>query len=102
MPVLAITTCSNKREARKIAKVILDEKLAACVNIIPSVTSLYLWKGKKKEDTEVMLFIKTTENLLGKLGKTIRKIHSYELEEFITIPIGGSKDDLNWVMKETQ
>ncbi len=102
MFVLAVTTCPNKREARKIANAILKEKLAACINIVPGVNSIYLWKGKKKEGTEVMLFIKTTEKLLKKLGKAIREKHSYELEEFITIPIGGSKDYLDWVKKELQ
>ena len=101
MYVLAVTTCPDKRVAKKISRLILESKLAACVNILPGVTSMYWWKGKKKEDSEVMLFIKTKESLVKKLGKLIRENHPYELEEFLTLPIGGSKDYLEWVGKET-
>ena len=101
MPVLAITTCSDKAEARKIANAVIRAKLAACVNIVPGVTSIYRWKGRKKEGSEVMLLMKTTEINLKKLGETVRKNHSYELEEFITIPIGGSREYIEWIQKET-
>lgn len=102
MFVIALTTCPNKTVARKLAKLILDKKLAACVNLIPGLTSLYWWKGKKKEDTEVLLLIKTKEDLAKKLGKLIKDNHPYELNEFITLPVGGSKEYLNWVNEETE
>jgi periplasmic divalent cation tolerance protein len=101
MYILALTTCPNMRTAKKIANTILDEKLAACVNIVPGLTSLYWWKGKKMEGTEILLMIKTTESNVRKLGKTIRENHPYELEEFITLPVGGSKKYFDWVDEET-
>ncbi len=101
MHVLAVTTCPDKRTAKKISKAILESKLAACVNILPGVTSMYWWKGKIENGNEVILFIKTTEGNVKKLGKLVRDVHPYELEEFITIPIGGSKDYLDWIVKET-
>lgn len=101
MFILALTTCPNMRAAKKLARIILDKKLAACVNIVPGLTSLYWWKGKKKEGTEILLMIKTTESNVKKLGKTIRENHPYELEEFITLPVGGSKKYFDWVNEET-
>ena len=101
MYVVALTTCPNMRVAKKLAKTILDAKLGACVNILPGLTSYYWWKGKMKEGTELLLLIKTTEKNVKMLGKTIRDNHPYELEEFITLPVGGSKKYFDWVNKTT-
>lgn len=102
MHVMAITTCPNRRTAKKIADAILDKKLAACINIVPGVISRYWWKGRKKEGTEVLLLIKTTESCVKKIGVLLRKVHPYELAELITMPLGGSKEYLDWIDKETR
>ncbi|MCD6496341.1 MAG: divalent-cation tolerance protein CutA [Candidatus Aenigmarchaeota archaeon] len=101
MYVMAVTTCPDKRTAKKIADAILDKKLAACVNIIPGITSKYWWKGKKEEGTEVVLFIKTRERLVKKIGELLKNEHPYELAELIAMPLGGSKKYLDWIGSET-
>ncbi len=100
MYALALVTCPNGRNAAKLAKLVLGKKLAACVNIVPGVTSLYNWKGKLEKGKEVLLIIKTREDLVKRLGKIIKDNHPYELNEFITIPVGGSKEYLDWVSEE--
>ncbi|MBI3313545.1 MAG: divalent-cation tolerance protein CutA [Candidatus Omnitrophica bacterium] len=101
--LLILSTVPNLKEARSLASVLLEKKLAACVNISPGVESHYRWKGKKEKSREVMLFIKTREALFGKLEKTLRENHSYEVPEIIALPIQrGSKKYLNWLAKETK
>lgn len=87
MPKLTLlyVPTSSTREARKIAKHILAKKLAVCVNIFP-VRSLYLWKGKIQDDTEVILLIKTVKNKLSSLKKEIKSLHSYDVPAIIEIP----------------
>lgn len=102
MYVIAFVTCPNKRNATRMAKLILEKKLAACVNIVPGLTSMYRWRGKLEKSTEVLLIIKTREDLTKKLGKLIKDNHPYELAEFITLPAGGSKEYLDWVGEETE
>jgi periplasmic divalent cation tolerance protein len=101
MYVIALVTCPNKRHAAKLSKLILGKKLAACVNIVPGITSIYRWKGRIEKSAEVLLIIKTKESLVSRLGKLVKENHPYELNEFITLPAGGSKEYLDWVGKET-
>ena len=96
--LLALTTAPSVREAQKLADLILTKRVAACVNILPSLKSYYWWKGKKECASEVILFIKTRKSAFRKLEAILRKNHSYSVPEIIAIPIlAGSKPYLAWL-----
>jgi len=91
-------SCKNMTEARKITNVVLEKKLAACVNMIRGIESMYWWEGKVQKDSEVLLIIKTKKTLFKGLSKTIKSIHSYTNPEIISLPIiDGNKDYLKWI-----
>ena len=97
------TTFSNYGEAKEFGNQILKEKLAACVNIIPGVTSIYRWKGQIMEEEELIMWIKTRESLIEDIKKTLSKNHSYELPAFVVYKIkSGSKEYLQWLYDETR
>ena len=99
-PIVILTTASTKTEADKIATKLVREKLAACVNIIPNIKSIYRWKDKINEDSEYLLIIKTVQRVEEKIFKNICKLHSYDTPEMISIPVtGGEKNYLNWLSK---
>jgi periplasmic divalent cation tolerance protein len=96
--ILVISTASLKKESEKIAKALLDKKLAACINIISGVDSLYTWKGKLERASEYLLLIKTKASLFNKVEKVIKENHSYSVPEVISIEIKkGSKEYLKWL-----
>lgn len=91
-------TTSGLSESRKIARKIVEEKLAACVNIVPSIESIYLWKGEIEEDSESLMFIKTRTDLVEKVIKRIEKIHSYDTPCILEISLKrGSENYFNWI-----
>ena len=97
-----ITTTPKAKEAEKIANLLVDKKLAACVQVIGPITSIYKWKGKKEKSKEYLCLIKATRNLYYKIEKEIKGIHPYETPEIIaTRIIAGNKDYLNWIDSET-
>ncbi|OHB75814.1 MAG: cation tolerance protein CutA [Planctomycetes bacterium RBG_16_59_8] len=96
--VAVLCSCGGKAEARRLARTIVREKLGACVSVIPSVASVYRWKGKVEESRESLLLIKTTRSLFRKLERRLREIHSYEVPEIIALPIAaGSAPYLRWL-----
>jgi periplasmic divalent cation tolerance protein len=96
--VVAFVATSDLAEAKKIAEKVVEEKLAACVNIIPTVHSVYRWQGAIESATESKLIIKTTRQMVGSLTETIRRLHSYDVCEVTVLPIiSGNVDYLNWV-----
>ncbi len=96
--IIVITTTETEEEAEKIAEILVSKKLAACVQIIPSIKSVYSWEGAMEKSEEQLLFIKTKETLFEKVEKTLKTIHSYETPEIISIPIeNGSNDYLKWL-----
>lgn len=98
-----ITTVENKKEAEKIAKILLEKKLAACIQIIEGIESHYWWKGKIEKAKEILIFIKTKESLFRKVEKIIKEKHPYQLPEIIGIPVlKGSKEYLKWIEEETE
>ncbi|MFX1364655.1 MAG: divalent-cation tolerance protein CutA [Promethearchaeota archaeon] len=91
-------TVPNIEEGQKIAKILVENKLAACVNIIQNVFSIYRWKGNIEEDNEQLLIIKTTEHNSTKIIKKVKEIHSYTEPECIGVKIEkGSETYLNWI-----
>ncbi|MFH1223678.1 MAG: divalent-cation tolerance protein CutA [Pseudomonadota bacterium] len=100
--IMVLVTASSKKEAEKIAGAVLKKRLAACVNMIPGIMSLFHWKGKIENAKEVLLLIKTRTQLFGKLEKTVRKNHSYSVPEVVAVPIiKGSDKYLKWIKQET-
>jgi periplasmic divalent cation tolerance protein len=97
--MVVLVTCSSFAEARRIARVVVEARLAACVNILPgAVTSIYRWKGKVESAKERLLLIKTSRWRLAKLRAEIERLHSYEVPEFIALPIAaGSPAYLAWM-----
>jgi periplasmic divalent cation tolerance protein len=96
--IVILVTAGNRREAKKIARALVEERLAACVNITLSVESVYRWKGKVTEDREYLLLIKSSRELFGEVQAAVRKRHSYTTPEIICLPIvDGSRDYLDWI-----
>ena len=95
---IAVTTCPTLEIATQLANSVVEQRLAACVNIIPSIKSVYKWKGKIENDDESILIIKTMKQQLASLEKLILRLHPYETPEFISMPIeSGSKAYLDWI-----
>ena len=95
---LVLTTCGSLEESRTIAKALVERHLAACVNIVPQVESIYRWKGKIESATEWLLLIKTTEGAFERLRGALAELHSYEVPECIEIAIeDGSEKYLEWI-----
>jgi periplasmic divalent cation tolerance protein len=96
--IVIFITSGSKEEAKKLARVLVEEKLAACVNILSGVESLYWWKGKIESSKEWMLVVKTQGKMVNKVVKRVKEIHSYEVPEVIALPIvEGNKDYLQWI-----
>lgn len=99
--VVVLITASSQEEADLIASDVVNSMLAACVNVIPGVTSLYRWKGALQRDEEWLLVVKSKLELLDALVQRVRAIHSYDVPEIIALPlIGGSQDYLRWLGQE--
>lgn len=95
---LVLTTCPHEVAARELAGALLEERLAACINIIPGLRSVYRWKGKLEEGTEVLLLIKAAGAVYPRLEERIRASHPYELPEIIALDIAaGSAAYLAWI-----
>ena len=103
MSIIAFVTCPNIKEARNIAARLVKERLAACVNILSGVESLFWWQGKVDSAQEVLLVIKTRKPLFKKLEKLVKSLHSYSVPEIISIDISaGSREYLGWIKESTK
>lgn len=96
---LVLVTCASVAEARQIARAVVEARLAACVNILPgAVVSIYRWKGKVETARERLLLIKTSRKRLAKLQAAVERVHSYDVPEFIALPIAaGSRAYFDWI-----
>jgi periplasmic divalent cation tolerance protein len=95
---LVLTTCPDVETGERIAHTLVDERLAACVNILPVAKSVYLWKGRVESAAEQLLVIKSAERAFRAIQKRLLELHPYELPEIITVPVtGGFADYLAWI-----
>lgn len=95
---VVLTTAGSAEEANKIAEALVERRLAACVNVVGPIASVYRWKEKVERAQEWLLVIKTTAGVADTVGDAIKELHSYELPECVVLPIdGGSEAYLEWV-----
>jgi periplasmic divalent cation tolerance protein len=96
--IVVLVTAASRRECRKIARRLVEAKLAACVNIFQPIQSVYRWEGKLAEDREFLMFIKSRRELFPEIKAAVAKLHSYTTPEIICLPIiDGSESYLQWV-----
>jgi periplasmic divalent cation tolerance protein len=99
--IVVLTTCETEEESARLARHLVEMKLAACVNIVPKIRSVYRWKDKIEDAGEFLLLIKSRRDLFDALRAEIGKIHSYEIPEVIAIPVvDGSPGYLAWLDRE--
>ena len=99
--IIIFITTASKKEAEKIAGTLVKEKLAACCNIIDSVSSIFRWKGKICNENELLLIVKSSSELFNEIVKKVKAMHSYDVPEIIALPIiDGSDDYLKWIDDE--
>jgi len=101
--IVIFVTTDSEEEAHKIANLLLSQRKAACVNIVPRVDSFFWWQGKLDSAQESLLIIKTKASLLPKLIDLVKGVHSYNVPEIIALPIiGGNEDYLKWIDSEIE
>ena len=94
---IVLTTLGADADAATLARTLVEERLAACVNILPAMTSIYRWKEKVEQDREQQVVIKTTTDRVVALQARLRQLHPYELPEFLVLDASGSEAYLTWV-----
>lgn len=101
--IIVLCTINDITKAKEISKNIINNKLAACVNIIPKISSIYYWNDKIVEDEEYLMLIKTRKNLFEALKSEIIKLHPYDVPEIVSLNISdGSKTYLDWISASTK
>ena len=97
---IALTTTGSLEEGRRLARLLVERRLAACVNLVPNLTSIYRWQGAVEEAAEVLLIMKTTKKQISALESAVRELHSYEVPEFLVLDVqSGSQPYLNWLLE---
>lgn len=100
--IVVLITAPDQEEAARLAVALVEEKLAACANIVPAIRSIYRWKGKVRDEAEALIIVKSRRELFGALSARVRELHSYSVPEVIALPIvEGSHDYLKWLEDET-
>jgi len=100
--VVVFITTGSVDEAQRIARILVKERVAACVNMVSPVQSVYRWQGRVQEDQEVLLIVKTAAEMLEKLATRVKQLHSCEVPEIIALPIvAGAEDYLHWMDEQT-
>jgi periplasmic divalent cation tolerance protein len=101
--IVVLVTVPNAAEAERIADTLVNGRKAACVNVLPQVSSKFWWEGKVDSEEEALLVVKTRDTLLDEVISVVKQNHSYEVPEIIALPIvGGSQDYLDWLVAETE
>ncbi|HEX8254574.1 MAG TPA: divalent-cation tolerance protein CutA [Thermoanaerobaculia bacterium] len=101
-PLLVLTTLGPDHDARALARALVEARLAACVNIVPRIESVYRWEGEVQTDAEQLLLIKTTDARVDALREELLKLHPYDVPEFVVLPIGATSDAYGaWLLQST-
>jgi periplasmic divalent cation tolerance protein len=96
--IVVLSTCPDEEDAARLARLLVEEKLAACVSVVPGVRSFYRWKGAVESAGECLLVIKSSRALFGELREAIEKAHSYEVPEVLALAVvDGAPNYLNWL-----
>ena len=96
-------TAGSREEARKIGKELVISRLAACVNILDNMNSLYMWQGNVQDDSEIVMIAKTTEDRVPQLVEKVKSLHSYECPCIVSLPVsGGNQAFLDWIAEEVK
>ncbi|HTW64481.1 MAG TPA: divalent-cation tolerance protein CutA [Bryobacteraceae bacterium] len=99
--IVVLSTCGSPEEAQRLSRALVEKRLAACVNIVPGVRSIYHWKDAIEEEEEALLVIKSSRPLLEDLCGELERLHSYEVPEVIVLPVvDGSEKYLAWLTRE--
>jgi periplasmic divalent cation tolerance protein len=102
-PIVVFVTCGSEEEALSISRALVEEQLAACVNLISPVRSIYRWEGKIWDEKEWLLIIKAQRKRFDELEKKVKSLHSYSVPEIIALPIiAGSSSYLDWLAEMTE
>ena len=102
-PIVVFVTCGSEEEGLKIANALVEGHLAACVNLISPIRSIYRWEGKIWDEKEWLLIIKTQKDRFEELEKKVKSLHSYSVPEIISLPISeGSSSYLRWIKESTK
>ena len=102
-PIVVLVTCSSEEEALKIGNALVEAHVAACVNLVAPIRSIYRWEGKIWDEKECLLIIKTQKQRFEELQKKVKSLHSYSVPEIISLPITeGSSAYLNWIRENTK
>jgi periplasmic divalent cation tolerance protein len=100
--IIVLITGPSEEESARIGHALVGERLAACVNIIPAVRSIYRWEGRIEDEKEVLLIIKTKRVLFERLQKRVKELHSYSVPEIVALPlVEGDEAYMNWLGQET-
>jgi periplasmic divalent cation tolerance protein len=100
--VVVLTTLGADADAPALARTLVDERLAACVNVLPVMLSVYRWKGVVEQEREQQLVIKTAASRVAALEARVRELHPYELPEFLVLSASGSRAYLDWIAAESR
>ena len=101
MGCVVFMTAGSEEEALKVARAIVEERLAACCSLVPRIRSIYRWKGEVCDEAETLLLAKTTQARMGRLVERVKELHSYECPEIVAVEIaGGAEDYLEWLAQE--
>ena len=98
-PIVVLMTAANREEANQIAELLVSERLAACVQILPEIESVYRWQGEVKREKEILLLAKTVASRFAELESKVRALHSYETPEIVAVPVVDvSEPYLKWLL----
>ena len=102
-PIVVLVTCGSEEEALKIANALVESRLAACVNLVAPIRSIYRWEERIWDEKEWLLIIKTQRDRFEDLEKKVKSLHSYSVPEIVSLPIvEGSSSYLNWITENTK
>jgi periplasmic divalent cation tolerance protein len=101
--IFVYVTCKDRTEALNVGKAVVEDRLAACANIIDGMDSIYWWQGELQVEKEAILIMKSRRDLFAELTAKVKSVHSYEVPCVVALPIeAGNEDYLNWLMAETK